>query len=374
MQINILNPVEQTFIFTAIFLAVVLLSVGKQQQEPVLGFSITGELKGLAILAIIFSHIGYFLSNDNRFLFPLSIGAGVGVNLFLFLSGYGLTTSALNSQSNILPTIYKRLSKLFLPLWIVLPVLFLADWFILGKIYDTETIIGNLLGFFLRADLFLDVDSPLWYFTWIFFYYIVFLLLPVKKFPLISAGIVFLVSVVFFRLNLSINNDVIKLYKLHTLAFPLGMLTAVILQIKDQGIIEQGLRFFQPLIKFKILIQGIKYIFLMILLGIFAYTAYHSAVGQGLVKEQGISLVTMFSLVLIFILKKINFRLFNLFGKYSYEIYLIHWPILSRYDLLFKNLPPFLATGIYLMLFLILGFSLQSMVEKITAFTKKGNI
>jgi len=40
---------------------------------------VTQELKGLAILSIVFAHIAYMLVSDSRFLYPLSVAAGVGV-------------------------------------------------------------------------------------------------------------------------------------------------------------------------------------------------------------------------------------------------------------------------------------------------------
>jgi len=45
-----------------------------------------------------------------------------------------------------------------------------------------------------------------------------------------------------------------------------------------------------------------------------------------------------------------------LIGTYSYEMYLLHWPLLSRYDFLYRTLPASLATFAYLALFIGLGW------------------
>lgn len=93
MTILINNPVQSTVIFSIFFILIFLFTLRLRKNETTVQLVHTQELKGLAILAVIFSHIGYFLANDDRFLFPFSIIAGVGLNLFLFLSGYGLFVS-----------------------------------------------------------------------------------------------------------------------------------------------------------------------------------------------------------------------------------------------------------------------------------------
>ena len=86
MQINVPDPIYQTIVFTVALTEAILLSLKKSSGE-IMSISQTNQLKGVAILMVIFSHAGYFLSTDTRFLYPLSVAGGVGVNLFLFLSG-----------------------------------------------------------------------------------------------------------------------------------------------------------------------------------------------------------------------------------------------------------------------------------------------
>lgn len=54
------------------------------------------ELKGIAVIFVILSHFASYLNVSGLFkvLFPLG---GIGVALFLFLSGYGLTKSTLDN-------------------------------------------------------------------------------------------------------------------------------------------------------------------------------------------------------------------------------------------------------------------------------------
>lgn len=357
MQINIPNAQYQTFIFVVLFFTAVILTTRHNPRESFFAYSRTEELKGFAILAIIFSHIGYFLSTNPQFLYPLSILAGVGVNLFLFLSGFGLTTSILKHTTTPLSFYKKRLTKLLFPMWAVMTLFILMDLFLLQRNYPAITIIQSYFGFFPRADIFLDLNSPLWYFSLIFLYYLIFPLFFWKK--SIYLAPILLLTAPFFLLKqeLPINTNVISLYKLHFASFPLGVFFALLTH--DQLFLHS-----KNLIKNVFFLSNLKYILIPFFLAVFVYTSLNSGVGVSKTMEQTISLITMFSIIFIFIIKPLEFKLFNLFGKYSYEIYLIHWPLLVRYDLFYKYLPASFATLVYLGFFLILGFLMKKLSSK----------
>ena len=356
MIISVNNPVQATYIFSALFFVALFICIRKKQNSDFFSPLVSQELKGLAMLAIIFSHIGYFLVNDNRFLFPLSIMAGVGVNLFLFLSGYGLTISSLHKKYSVWQFYQRRLLKLFTPFWLTIIVFLLLDLFILKISYNWEYIIRSILGFFPSADLSRDLNSPFWYFTLILFYYVIFPLVFSKKYPWLSALGIYIFSAYIIHTEPSFLTEVLSLYKVHLMAFPLGMIMASVMQYKDK-------------ITFPTVYPWLRkigyYVCLILLIGIVGYTAYHSGVGKSPLTEELISLVTMSSILGIFILKKIEFRLLYLYGIFSYEIYLLHWPILSRHDFLFSWLPAWLAVLLYLLIFLGLGWLLQYISVKI---------
>ncbi len=342
MQINVANPILQTVLFAVIFGLVLLLSAKSSSKKESFGLELTSELKGFAILAIMFSHIGYFLSTDDHFLFPLSILAGVAVNIFLFLSGFGLTMSQTLKPLNVWQFYKKRLINLFLPFLIVITSFFILDFFLLHKTYSGLTVIQSYLGFFPKANLYESLNAPLWYFTLILFYYLIFPVIYIKKYPYISALILILISwLVLHNVSLPVDIGVWSLYQIHFLAFPLGMLFAQVIQRN-----------------FKISFRY-RYLLILILLTIFIYLSFNTGVGESKELEQLDSLVTLFLAIIIFMLKPVDFKLFYIFGVYSYEIYLLHWPLMYRYDLVYKFLPPFLATVVYLILFLVLGWVLQ---------------
>ena len=111
MLINISDPFLQTLIFSAALSVALFFSVKKEHRPFELSPDHTNQLKGIAIMMVIFSHIGYFLDSGKTFLYPLSVAGGVGVNIFLFLSGYGLTLSELKHHHGILGFYLKRLRR-----------------------------------------------------------------------------------------------------------------------------------------------------------------------------------------------------------------------------------------------------------------------
>ena len=347
MLIEIINPQFQTAIFFLIFFVVLLLSVKYVRLESFFSIDVTNQIKGFAILAIVFSHIGYSLSHDD-FLYPLSVLGGVGVNLFLFLSGFGLTLSEIKNPLSPIQFYKKRLLRLFLPLWITISILLAADFFILHRVYTLTEVIKSYLGFFPRNDLFINLDSPLWYFTAIFFYYLIYPLVYIKKFPYFTPIFIVAITYILFNFSLPVSEDTVKIYKLHTLAFPIGILLALIIN------------------KIKLNLPNIFKLCLFILAFlIFLYTSIYSGVGDDPKIEQSISLITALSIITVFSLSKLRFTLFSVFGLVSYEIYLIHWPILSRYGYFYDITPPYLATLLEIVLIFVLAFILQKITSLI---------
>lgn len=354
MLVDIPNPVTETVIFTVIFLVGLVASFKIVKAREFFSKEVTTELKGLAILTILFGHIGYFISKQPEFLFPLSILSGVGVNLFLFLSGFGLTVSEIKNPLSPIKFYQRRLLKIFIPLWIVLTIFFLMDILILHRSYQLAEMIQNYLGFFPKANLVQSLSSPLWYFTPILFYYLLFPVIFIKKFPWLTPLFFILIGSLLLSLTLPVNWDVEKLYKLHFLAFPLGISFALI---------SRKVR-----LKINPILKALAFSGSTILIG---YTAIYSGVGSDLWIEHSVSLVTTLAIVCLFSLYKVSLRLFYLFGAFSYEIYLIHWPILSRYNLFYGHLPASLATVLYLGLFLGLAFLLNRFISLFKVFPNR---
>lgn len=365
MQISVPNPILQTEIFTLGFLFINLITLRKDINRHEMLISHTNELKGVAVLLVLFCHVGYFLSSDNRFLFPLSVGGGVGVNIFLFLSGFGITASMIKKGLTPWEFYKKRLPTIYFPMWLALTVILVLDLVFLQKWHPNLLLLKNYLGFYSRADIFLDVNSPLWYFTWILFYYLVYPWVFIKKYPSVSALILFLITTLLLSFKLPVSVDVQKLYILHTLSFPLGMIFATFLYLKPLSELRSNFYILRE--SHKKVIYALRYLVMAVLAYIIYYTSIHSGVGQDLKTEQLLSIVTTLSFVALFLLKRYKSQFLVILGIYSYEIYLIQWPLMYRYDFIYKYLPAGIATLVYLFVLLVMAQILNRMVKKISS-------
>jgi len=349
------NPIQSTFIFIAILAVIFLLSL-RRRTDSGLSLSASTELKGLAILAIVFSHVGYFLVSDTRFLFPLSSFAGVGVDIFLFLSGFGLAVSQLRNNYSPLQFYKQRLVKLLLPFWLILILFFSLDALFLQSHYSWSYIFRSFLGFFPQADLYHDINSPLWYFTFILFCYLIFPLVFSKKKPYLSAVAIYVALCAFWQLSVVFLPNVAHLYRLHTVAFPLGVLIAGILQNEKISLMMKNSAWLNKVFSVR---SWWHYLAQLFLLSVFCFTIYRSGVGHGPFLEQGVGLISMAAIVGFFAIKDFSVKLFYIVGAYSYEIYLLHWPIMYHYDFLFKYIPSWLAMALYIFVFIAFGLALQ---------------
>jgi peptidoglycan/LPS O-acetylase OafA/YrhL len=357
-MVSISNSVLSTWIVGLVLVSCLIVSARPRKPGPLFSPAVTTELKGAAILMIVFAHIGYYLASDPRFLWPLSIMAGVGVNLFLFLSAYGLSLSHNKKRLSIWQWYRKRLPKIYLSLWIVVSTFLVMDYFILSRHYSFQYIWHSMLGFFPRADVYQDLDSVLWYLTFLLFYYLLFPLVYFKKRLWLSAILLFVSGEVFIHWVPLVSPDVLKLYKIHSLAFPLGVLAAWAF---STAVANRARQYLAAKSCVDSLFAGaFRYLFIFALIVTIGYLAVHSGVGQSPHKEQFLSLCTMALIILLFAIKRIEFRFLSLFGLFSYEIYLLHWPLLSRYDIFYRHLNAALATFMWLGVFMMLGWFLST--------------
>lgn len=294
--------------------------------------------------------------------------AGVGVNLFLILSGYGLVASALKKPLTIGGFYKKRLFNLFVPFWVCLSIFLLLDYFWLHLNYGTVYIVKAFFGLFTRADLYHDINSPFWYFSWIVMYYLLFPLLYIKKAPWVSAILMYLIPFALIKAQPHFLDWVIHLYRIHVIAFPLGMLLAWFL---NSSAIWLKIKNFFGKVKHQ---KTWHYVSVVLLLGAIFYFYKNSGVGEVAIIEEVFSIISCLLLIALFVIKKIEIKLLYWVGVFSYEIYIFHWPLMYRYDFLFKYLPAWLALALYIPVFIALGYLLRAAINKGgNLFVKKEN-
>jgi peptidoglycan/LPS O-acetylase OafA/YrhL len=366
------------WIICAVLLAVLLLSLRRTQHADLLPVAVSQELKGLAILAIVLAHISYMLVTDNHYLYPLSIGAGVGVDLFLFMSGFGLTVGMLKKHMPALEFYRRRLIKVFIPLWVVLILLFAADALFLQRYYSFTYMLRSMLGWFPHGDAYEDVNSPFWYISWLLMFYILLPHLFSARRPWLTAILLAVIAnVVSITDPLELHVD--WLHRLHTNAFSLGMIVAWLIN-EPKGTtntLVQKLKVFRDTAP--LLVRGLVLLVATAVAGFFAFNN-SDATWPGLAQSltamgfdagffigQATSLITMAMLLIVFSFKKFEFKFLYLFGIYSFETYLLHWPLMGRYDVFFHHTPPWLAPLLWLPAFIAIGWLLQKVTTPLGA-------
>ena len=373
MPITLTDDIYQTnLIVIAVLVAVVLFTFRRSKHTDLFPVSVTQELKGLGILTVVFAHFAYMLVTNADFLFPLSIIAGVGVDLFLFMSGYGLTVGMLKKPLPIFEFYKRRVIKIFIPFWVAIILIFAANAIFLDIHYSVPYMIQSLLGWFPTAEGFDDVNSPFWYITWMMMFYVLFPLVFSTKRPWLSAIILAVIATligVYNPLNMGDN----WLHRLHTVAFSLGIVFAwVLFETKDK---EN--KFVAHLKEFRNKAKIMPYVIIALMLGVVVYMSLHTTanhwptltaiLGKGYFVDQLTSIILMFAFIVIFSLKKFDNKFLSIYGLYSFEVYLIHWPLIGRYDIFFDYLPSWAAVIAWLVTFIVVSWLLQKITTPIGA-------
>jgi len=189
------------------------------------------------------------------------------------------------------------------------------------------------------------------YLSLILFYYLVFPLFFSKRWLPLSALCIYVLTYALAWWVPEALRENMPVYELHMMAFPLGMFAAWLAQgRKSLGAVKNDYRY---------------YVLLAALAAAVGYLAIYSGVGKGLWIEEGMNMLTVLLIVALFVVKRFELRLLSIFGILSFEVYLLHWPLMERYDVLFKYLPASVALAAYLALFVVLGWVLHYVSNRV---------
>ncbi|QKF58995.1 acyltransferase family protein [Aliarcobacter lanthieri] len=365
-----------TYVVIAAIILVLFTTLKESNHNDVFPISVTNELKGLGILTVVFAHFAYMKVTNSEFLFPLSIIAGVGVDLFLFMSGFGLTVGMLKRPMKAIDFYKKRVIKIFIPFWIALIIMFIADAIFMDKTYSIGYVIKSMLGFFPTADGFGDVNSPFWYITWMIMFYLLYPLFFFKDRPWLTALILAVIATIIGTFNIfDLGSN--WLHRLHTVAFSMGIVAAWLLQVKEgqeNKFVNFVKNFRDNSIDMRYIIMAIMFVIVFYVsqrTGANSWPALKSILGQGFFVEQIMSIVIMMAFIVIFVLKKVDSKFLTMYGVYSYEVYLIHWPLMAKYDIFFVYLPAWAAVLAWLVTFILVSMLLQRLVTPVSKFVDK---
>ena len=97
----------------------------------------------------------------------------LGLAVFLFLSGYGLTRSHMLRKLSLLQFITRRINRVMLPYWITTVLFLILNYVLLSETYSLRLIALTTVGLnFDRATQLLDYVR--WFIPLILFFYVVF--------------------------------------------------------------------------------------------------------------------------------------------------------------------------------------------------------
>ncbi len=370
MQISLVDPVVQTQIFIGLLLIVLLCSARRRSSDmsatDIIPLSVTNEIKGFAVLAVIFAHIGYVLATDDRFLSPLSAVGGVGVDLFLFVSGFGLAMSAIKKQLSPIQFYLRRASKIFLPLWLSLVFVLSLDWIVSQRMYSVVEIVRSFFGYFPLADVWININSPLWFITPLLLYYLVFPFFFKQKYPVLSALLIFFAGSFFVDHLPERFVGVEHLYRLHTMAFPVGVLIAAMCtDIRIHRLWQRTVD--KYVMQTQLVHNTLRVVVSGACLALALYYSIHSGVGQTPFVEQYTSIGIALAYIGFFAFKPFEFRTLMVLGLVSFEMYLLHWPLLSRFDVWYSWLPASVATVTHICVMVLVGYVLQYICTRLAS-------
>lgn len=351
-KIHLANPVLTFSIIFCVLLALILATL-KKTENRYFDRQTSTSLKGIAILFIVFGHFFTICLDQQTF----NLGAfWQGVILFIFIAGYGLYQKyQLNTAGQFFWK--NRILKLYPALWITLVLFIALDYFLINVKHSLPEIFFNFLGGHV-TDAFGSVNSPAWFVEFIMVLYFIFWV--TTKLPFIENIKLIILFVLCVLLSAIIYMTPIRNYHgiwtFYTIAFPAGVIFG-----KYHSVIVLFL-------KRNIQHQIILWIPVFVLLFIFFRWDSWVPLNKIIIMLRPLFFIIPVILLLM-IWEKINYqsRFLEFLGKYSYEIFLLHYPFMVKYDFILFREPLYISFFVYFVFILMLSYVLSkstSMVNK----------
>ena len=291
----------------------------------------TKQLKGIAIIFIIFGHL-HLIENAGTY----------GVSLFLILSGYGLTYSFY--RNGLTYFFKKKLSKILIPYSIVTLMWIITDRF-LGIKYTFMDMATSLIGLNFRA----VIDNSMWYIPYIILCYLAFYIifkLHINKW--IRVILLFVGSLILFVISNKIFANVGADW--YVLQFPLGVFFGI---ISNECIVNNKL----------------NYIFLNVAVLVISVVVFILTVNETdkLVFNMICFNSLSFGLLSLSLLTKgFTFKALEFIGGISYELYLFEAVFMWKYKFIF-NLIEHRAIAIlsYLCFIIAISITFKTIINSI---------
>jgi peptidoglycan/LPS O-acetylase OafA/YrhL len=341
-------PSLNNLILFVILLTIAIFTVFKNN-SLFMDKSQTTQLKGIAILLIVISHLWFHVSKYRA----IPMVGDYSVTLFLMLSGFGLTRSLSNRPLLLGDFISRRLKRVLLPYWLVTIIILILDYLLLQRTYSPQNIALTLAGANLNPVL-RQLDYARWFITLLLIYYVFFFIANcfVKNLPAICLLFFFGVILMLFK-----HYGIFSLGKYNQIiAFPIGCFISYFH--------DNLSKLFNNTNKIRFALFSISLIMIALkvpLLLISDKATYLFKITELCVYNVNGLLFCFLMILAISVLGVYNYiSNFLLFcGTISYEIYLIHGPLLIKYNIFFNLMPIYLIAMsflIYLFFVLLLSY------------------
>ncbi len=332
---------------SALLIILLIIVSLKPKTYEFLSVDATEQVRGLAILAIIASHYmtRVFVPGTTHYYWILKDAGGTGVGAFLLISGFGLMSSYMKKgfQKGHL---FKRIMRILLPYWIFVFLWIFLDMILLHMTHTPVQILEALGGIVILGDTAKDVNTAMWFVTYILFlsisFYAIFSL-KIKQY--LKILFIFAISGSGMLISKYIaarhNYQGLIQWGDYSLYFPVGVLTASYYdkwKILFQNLSKNKSIFLYGFLFLLALLYG-QYWFVFTVMLLFIPVWYLSAKGK-------ISRFLMF------------------LGTISYELYLVHVPFIVKYDFLLYRQPHWIWFFIFLGIMILIAFVVQQLISK----------
>jgi len=328
VKMSLSNPDVTQLIILAVLLGAVLCSLKRDRSEGPLERRQTDQVKGFAVLMIVLGHLWTHVSSSK----PLLGFAGDGVATFLLLSGFGLTVSERGHPFEWRRFITRRLLRVMIPYWIATVCILIVDAIVLGRFYSTQDLVLTFLGVNITPAT-RHIDYIRWFITFILLWYVLFLIARLCQ-DKVGIGVpMFLTGCALGLFILDYFVLTKTSYWSHVFAFPAGCWLARISRSRDRKL-SAG--------RCAVLGGSLMgaYVLCRLLLPVLWPQNYPFVIRTLLMEMLGLVFAAA-CILLIGAMGRLGFtsRFLSVCGLLSYELVLLHGPLLIRYNPVFGLLP-----------------------------------
>lgn len=286
-----------------LLILIISIKINKQPDNTkFLNIKFTNQIRGLAILAILVSHLINMLyysrdSSISVIKFIFCVLAPIGVGLFFFLSGYGNVFS-ISKQCNI-TWLGKKISRLFITILPVLLTLYIFSYILRINLFTKYSVIND----------FLTLSIPpftTWYLKVQLFAYLL-LFLCYKFFKRQYTYILFGLCLVYTIY--CILSEIAGMWWVSTICFALGVIYA---KSKEKFVFK-----FTPNLYHTIFLFLLSAIFFILIIPFKAKATFWLCI---------ISCLLMSNLSILITLKS---KILDFLGTYSLEVYCVHLALIA---------------------------------------------